>query len=466
MKSRVNIDEREISLRELWWYTLSKWKALIIGFVIGAMLLGGFRYYSDYKDYKQTDAKLGKTSEEILEKFTDKEKQQIQLAADFYKKYAEEYDSIDFNYVMTLDSDSVDRVLLQYMVDINYIIDYNGTTIENYTNDVIKMYASAVRTQEFRTAVMNLGIDNLEEKDIDYLVSASSTGNVLEFNIFGHGADCSQIAEVVKNTIENSFGAITDGIGEHEIALLNENGTQVYATSIKNAQTNKRNDLKTVLDTCNSIVNKMSEKQKSAYNTLKYQIDFERMDEKISKPSFNVKMAIIGGCVGLFLVVGIVGLMFICSKKLRSINDIERVYNVCLLGKLWEKASDKSNTIFNKKRHQIINNKNIDEQIVYVVNTVVSICKKEALESLYIAYDASINDKIAEIMNKQLKEAGIQIETGGHVTDSTDALKTVAESKNIIFVEKLDYSEKAVITEEIQTCDNMNINIVGMVITI
>ena len=46
MKSRINRDEREISISELWWYVISKWKWLVIGMVVGALLMGAFGAYS------------------------------------------------------------------------------------------------------------------------------------------------------------------------------------------------------------------------------------------------------------------------------------------------------------------------------------------------------------------------------------------------------------------------------------
>lgn len=470
MKSRINNDEREISLIELWWYTLSKWKALIIGFGIGALLLSGLGYYKSYSDAsnsaKRHEAMINKTADEILGGFTDKERRQIEIAADLYDRYIEEYNNIDLNYVMTLDADKVDKALLQYMVDINYIIDYNGKTIENYTNDILKMYVSSVRTQEFKEEVMKLGIDNLEEKDIDFLINASYNGNILEFSIFGHGDDCVKIAEIIKNNIDNSFVYISQGIGEHEIELLNENNTQVYSATIKSSQTTKRSDLKVMKENSDAIVEKMSAKQIAAYNTLKYKIDSGSTDKKFETPTYDIKTALIGGFIGLIIVLAFIIVTFMFGRKLHSINDVEQVYNVCLLGKIIQKNSTKIKKVIDKRRVQINCKQNTDEQIDYVVNTIVSKCKNEALEELYIAYDKSVNIETVDAMNKQIKALGMQVKSGVHVTEKTEALQNATKCKNIVFVEKLDSSERDIIAEEVQICDRLNINIIGLVITV
>lgn len=475
MKSRINRDEREISIRELWWYTLSKWKCLIAGFVVGALLLGGLQYFSEYKDEKQQVETDNKTVEELMADFTDKGKQQIQLAVDLYERYIEEYNNIDFNYVMTMDADRVNRALLQYRVDTDYIIDYNGITTENYTNDVLKMYASAVKTQEFRNNIMNLGLDNLKEEDLDYLVTVSYTGKILEFNIFGHDGDITKIAEVVKNTVDNSYEAITSGVGEHKIVFLNEDKSQVYSATIKGAQSTKRNNLKELQSSCDSVVNKMAEEQKSVYEILKNQIDYEYSSSEDSGEMVAnernwgtsvTKMVFIGGFVGVVLVLMILIFNYILSKKFRSINDVEQVYNVNLLGRIFEADSKKLEHYFERKRAQIVYNLKTEEQIAYVVDVIVQKCHNESVESLYIAYDAAINASTADQINKQLKENGINVQSGSSVIQSTEALNNAAKNKNIILVDRLDRSERALITEEIQVCDKLNINIVGMIVTI
>ena len=52
MKSRINRDEREISISELWWYVISKWKWLVVGMVVGALLMGAYSVYKKNEDAK------------------------------------------------------------------------------------------------------------------------------------------------------------------------------------------------------------------------------------------------------------------------------------------------------------------------------------------------------------------------------------------------------------------------------
>ena len=70
MKSRINRDEREISISELWWYVISKWKWLVIGMVVGALLMGAFSVYKSKS--------VGNTTKEYtMDSLTQEEQEEV-----------------------------------------------------------------------------------------------------------------------------------------------------------------------------------------------------------------------------------------------------------------------------------------------------------------------------------------------------------------------------------------------------
>ena len=104
MKSRINREAREISISELWWYVISKWKWLVIGMVVGAILLGAYGVYSAYRANESAKANVPK--EYTMEDLTPEEQAEVKELISDYERYQEEANKLENNYLMNLKCDN------------------------------------------------------------------------------------------------------------------------------------------------------------------------------------------------------------------------------------------------------------------------------------------------------------------------------------------------------------------------
>ena len=457
MIDRVN-DEREISIGEMFWYILSKWKFICVGIIAGAIILFGYQFIR------------AKDSNEINE--VETQDKQIELAAVAYERYAEEYSKLDYSYIMTLDATKVDRVLIQYRVDTDYVIDYNGITGLDYTNDIFKVYDTALRTQEFKNKVIELGIDNLDEQDIDELLFVSYSNGIMEISVYGDNINCKKIADVVKAEIASSYENVSSNIGEHEISLIQEYKTKVYAQSLVNAQISKRNVVYSKKDLYDTMVAKMSEEQKTVLDKYVREIDAEYFNavvadaEETTKDNVLVKMVVIGALLGALFCVAICVCNFAYGNKMHSINEIEQGLNICLLGKAVDKSYGAIDSFFANKRINCVSKVTIDEQLQFFITTTIAKCSKESIERICILDDANINQETIEKISTEMNKSGISVEICDNISRNSKSLDKAIEFKNVVFIGRLDTTKKSVMDEQISICNKVDVNIVGMLIVV
>lgn len=469
MKQRITREEREISIQELWWYTIRKWKWLIAGLIIGALLLGAYSYYSNYKS--SLSSAHDKSQEEILKGFSDTEQQKILAAVNLYEKYTATADDIDTDYVMMLDAGSVYKISLQYMVDTDYIINLNGDIESDYTTDILEVYNSGVRGQEVRQAVLNLGIEGLQEKDLEYLVISTYVGRVLEVDVYGEPDDCVRLTEVIKEYLESSHAKVSKTVGEHKLSLISENGVETYGEKIKNAQTSRRNDLTTINTALTTATKNFTEEQTATYNALISKADSQNTETNTeAKVTINKKYVVLGGFVGFILVAFIAIMCFMFGRKFNSTTMAEQVFNVDLIGKLLtDSGKNKLDCYFDKKLIKIKKRISTDKQIEYITETIAKCCAKSDKSSLYLCSSRELGPAKTELINKLLaglNKAGISTEYGISISDDVDVLKKAVDIKNIVFIESLNMSENKDIINEINTSDRLEINILGMIAVI
>ena len=136
MKSRINRDEREISISELWWYVISKWKWIVIGMAVGAILFGAYGAYSAYKANEAARANVPK--EYTMEDLTPEEQEEVEELVEDYEHYKAEEEKLEKNYLMNIDYNNVTQNLVTYYIDTDYSYNYLEVK-ENYAETLVAL---------------------------------------------------------------------------------------------------------------------------------------------------------------------------------------------------------------------------------------------------------------------------------------------------------------------------------------
>lgn len=455
MKRRISNEDREISLVEMFWYILGKWKWLITGIIIGALVLGGLGVYKDYDANRNNTVQ---SADDILKGFSESRRELIKSTVELNNTYKEMNESINTNYLMKLNSNNLVKATLQYYVDTEYKVNLTEDIENDYTAELIEMYVLIVDGNEVCKDVMELGINNLELNDIDYLVATSVNEGIFKVAVCANEDDCEKITGVIKSHIEQNYKTASESIGEHKISLVSESYIHTYSDYIRNAQTTRRNLLKAYSDNLASAKKNFTPAELDAYNRI---VSEQNTTVNEFKFSINVKYLILGVLGGAFAVMFIAVMAYMFGSRIRSLSEVGQIYRVELIGKVALKQN-----IFSMKRNKISAGKEIDKQVEYIVKTIGASCRLKDIQSVMLCTSIKPDTKVTDLIIKGLKELKIKAEYGEAIATDAATLDKAIANGNCIFIEQIDKSERKSIEEEIEICDRLNINILGMIVII
>ncbi len=458
MKSRINRDEREISVSELCWYIISKWKVLVIGMVVGALLLGA---YGAYKAFNDDGAST------TMENLTPEEQEEVQALIEDYEFYESEVERIDNNYLMNLDYNYVYRCLLTYYIDTDYSYNYMEVQ-ENYATELVSMYKTYVLSEEVRNKIMELNIEGLESIDLSYILNTSNEGNIIKIAVYASKDECVEIAGVLCEAIEEYYDVATEYVGTHKLIQISYDTIEVYNENIKNRQSMLTSYTKGLLDKITATKTTMSKSQVSAFEKAIADID-ETSDSTSSSDTVtetitslvNKKYIVMGAFCGIVVAAVIIIVLFMAGKKIKSVSELDQVYGVEVLGKVLKDNTSCKYAM--KKINKISTNEAEAIQKKYVTETILNKCNQNGItEVAFCSTVSGLTEEFADTI-KVLKDAGISSKCATNINNDSEALNAAVASKNVIIIEKLNVTTKNNISAEVETCDKLDINIVGMV---
>lgn len=458
MKSRINRDEREISISELWWYVISKWKWLVIGMVVGALLMGAF---GAYKAYSANNAENSK--EIAMEDLTEEEQEEVKALIEDYEFYKAEEERLENNYLMNLDYNNVSYYLVTYYVDTDYSYNYMDVQ-ENYAATLISMYKTFLYSDEVCEEIMKLNIDGVEESDLTYLFNTSSESNIVKIGVYADEEWSEIIMDTIIGVFEDYHSVAEELVGEHKLIKISEDNRIIYYEHTKNGQNFKKDivdKLKTEIETAKT--------EFTQQQLLLYEKEISGKTEVKNETSnlnnyFNKKYIVLGAVGGILAGAVIAVVVYLTGKKIKSINDIKQVYGVEILGKIMRDcvAGDKAV----KKINKIKGSMSEKEQQEYVAEMIANKCKCENINDIVICSTVdAVDGKLVELI-KILKELGVKCEITNNIGYDNKALNAAVVCKNIILSEQLNVTNRDDLENEIEICDKLSLNILGMIVII
>lgn len=460
MKSRINRDEREISISELWWYVISKWKWLVIGMVVGALLLGA---YGAYKAYSANNVETPK--EITMEDLTTEEQAEVKALIEDYEFYLSEQERLEKNYLMNLDYNYVNYCSVSYYIDTDYTYNYLEAQ-ENYANTLVAMYKAYIQSDEVNDRVLGLGIEGLDASDFPYIRNVSSEGGLVKFGFLTEETDSKKIVDEVCAAVEAYQSVASELVGEHKLVQTSYDVSILYSEGVRNGQALRTAYLQQIFNELELDKINLSTNQLYVYET---EIGInttasETQSVNTGKSIINVKYIVIGMVAGFAIAAIIVLFIYIAGNKLRSINELNQVYGVELLGRII--SCEKHNTFSNRKINKINKATTLEMQLQYITDTLVNICKKDDIKTIAIGSTLqNVEEKMQEIV-KKLMNSNIKCIYVGNVNNDVQAMNLAVESKNVVFVEQINATLKCDLENEIEMCDKLSINILGIITVI
>lgn len=456
MKSRNNREERDISISELWWYVISKWKWYAIGMIIGAILFAAFGAY------KATSSNgVGGNIDITMEDLTEAEQKKVQTLIEkttFYKDKKLEYDN---SYLMGLNCNTVYRCMITYYVDTDYSYNYLDVK-DDYATELVSMYKTYIASDEIRAIIVDLDIDGLSETDLNYMLSASNEGDIFKIAICATAEDCEKIATAISVAVEAYFKEASETIGEHTLTCIGSDIVELYNENIKNGQSLKTTYINSLADELSVAKKSLSDREKAVYEA---EMSGKTAGVNQSKGDLiNKKYIVLGVIGGAVFGVAVAIINFIMGGKLKTVSEISQISGIEILGKVIKDSTGQKAIAC--KLNKIKGTNNESEQKKYVAQTILNICKQnDYAEVVFCSSVDGLSNEMDDIA-KILKDSDIICVQAGDVNVDSNALDVITQSKNVVFVEKINQSLKEDVLTALDKCETLSANVLGMVIIV
>ncbi len=469
-KQKLEID---IELKDLFWEVLRKWRIVVCSMLIGGILLGALSYVDSYRAANAQPTVLlpAKTAEEVMEELNIDELEKVLSAVQLKAQIDAKSQYISESLLMQINPFAKNSISLEYIVD----------------------GADALRAIESYTNWIEQGgfLENANQEDAVYvneLVTATSdeAAGMISVQITHVDAvSCEQLAEMVK-----------EAWNEYTIQLINNEVLHTCRLVSDLQSVNVDDDLHTYQDTylkacvedqenLKKMKSDMSGDQVKVYLHLERDV-FDRGETEeetaentstetqstvSAKASVSMSKIVIGMVLGAVLAVVYIFLRYLLCGTLRVPEEVEKLYDVSLLGTVSETGKKKAafasvDSWIWKMEHCKDKKRSMEEEIELAAASASIQCQKYDFNQVYISGSSisKVEKETIEGLKKALSRYNITAEVGADITENAESLLAAAKAGNILLVEKKREAAYKNILKCVQTCGTNHIHVLGTIV--
>lgn len=502
MNEEHSVKETEISLVDLMFFCLDKWRIILVVMLFCGLMAGGYKYRNALLENRVKQQELLALEEQKETKKNEKEKQENKKEQD--NETIESYRQIitecehslrrQENYlkqsvIMRLDPYCISTGTLNYYM-----------TGENDTDILLSAYqlyiTEGMLAKELHAANPEISVEDLRylisftngtdvvyELGKDQVIHPMSTGDAM-FRIQIRMPD-SDLCDVYLKQTEKSMAEYTyrlrTEMAEHEMLLLSSAQAEItdlgirdyqnalqstHITAVKNVETLK-NELAALLSADSEDMTKENELEEEITEDGAEDIVLEDPE------SFGIKFAIMGAAAGTFISCFVCMICYIMNGKLQNTEDIKEIYKIPILGAVY--IQEKKGKFFGvidkwiyRARCGVYADISFDEQIKMVLLNVRAaidnIASKEKAKRIMLA--GTIPEKeTAGLCGKLFSEMQeISFSAYQQMPFQSLTLQELKDYDAILFLEKRGISPSKLIMQERKLALTGNITILGAII--
>lgn len=427
------MDTREINIVDLFYYVMSKWRMLIVGALVGAILLGAFGASRAIKN-KPSEEEL-KTAQQEYEdamKAYETNKEKLQMRIDNLENNLEQQQYIQERSIMLeMDPYNIYEAIISYYVDTNYeIVPELYYQDPNYT---------AVITNSYNAAIQRLDLDQLfaTEARPEVMTANPVSGNgeqLLSVSVdAGNGTltitaradsqeNLDRLTDAIQETIEDTKTVLYRTIGEHTLSVLDSTTSQTVDFDYASMQQSFNDN---IYDLMQSLANSNDELTELEEPTAPSETPSNVKAEAI-------KYAVIGLFVGIFVVAFLFAFAVILKNRMISVDEIKEGYQIPVLGTLaGKKKQSRLDAFFAGKLG--LEARDEEDSIAYIKSSKELYLK----ENQVLLVSASAADELNDLAQK-LKDADTATEyrIAGDLMRTASAVDSLHGATSVICVEK------------------------------
>ena len=364
-------EEKEIDLIDLLIEIMLHWRGLIVAFLIGWILLGGYSFMQSYRAHNAAQAKADAVAKEAAavdaEMLTDAEKlERLNEQADILVKDISDtslanietalsyYDQIEVlqDYLDTSVLMKADPYNLPYG-NITFHITSENEAAENIRVIYEGIFSSA---DLFNYVMEKCGYGS----EISELISLSSdeTNNDLSHSSVRVNCkaatveDCQKLVDAIIEYVKGKSADLQKTIGYHTISVADSAVSTAYNSSLAQTKEDKEAAIISKNLALAKLMDSFNDNEKEYYkNRMESGIISGRIKDTLEKKekaevtvpgvSVSKKKILIGLILGVFVYAGIICVAYIFSQKIKDSDDFTVTFGTAQLGKLYGKREFK-----------------------------------------------------------------------------------------------------------------------------
>ena len=427
--------EKEIDLRDLFFHLCYRWRSLIVAALVGAVLLGGFQYYSIYRIH--SEGKQTKEEKQYvidLQNYQDSVKNAKNSIRTYNKLMKEKNDYLDESVYMSLDSQNEWMAYKRYYIKLDQaVLDALPESVQEDPADyVAAVYVSTLKSGLNATEIEEL-LGTGRKEYIDELVNISADNATNTITVLVIGAD--------EETVRKQLDYFINRLMEVSMPLAQQVGAHTLATVNEDCLTRMDNNLSAKQDEINQQLVDWQEalkEQREALNALE--------DKKEPKaPGMHLmRYSVTGIMLGVILLAGIYLVKYVLSDRLRAGRELTARFGLPVYGEFTKSRARRPGKGLDKLFEKWEFNHSITDP--EVVNSGICALLAEQFGGKKVLLTGTVAETrlsaLADGLRRKLDGTCEIVSKGGLPVD-TDAIAEVKDADAVILVEEKRTSRMA-----------------------
>lgn len=467
-------EDIEIDLMDLFRRLCRKWKQIMVCALVSAVILGGYGYLKG-KAASFTDPL--DSSEEIG--LTEGEKQAVEEAVLLNHEISGLEMYLNNSVLMQLDPYHKSRFVMLYRIDNAKRQELQAIT-ESYLNFAANGGAA--------DALRKTGSWKMDKSCLSELISAyqktysfpyqtvldeTAGSSILTESFFyveitGKDAKTAKkMALDIQDVLKEYSKEVKENAGSHRLVLTSSAESMTADSGLLSQQHDKKVLLSSNRTGLRAMTDGFSEQQMAAYEEAAMmdheQKELPESDEDLTDDGlpdenyrWNIKYIFLGLAGGIFAYCGIFACWYIFSDKLKSMDELKRLYVFPFYGGILLKSKDAEG----------IEQDTGGSGKIQVLNRIRLVCKKKKLSKLCVASASVYSEKEIECLKsiaQELEQWNIEMMVMENTITNTAVWDCIEETGNVLMVCRIGKTTHQMIDDEMSFYVETGIDVIGAI---
>lgn len=484
-------DENEISIFDLLYYILRRWRSILIFAVLFCTLLGGFKLVKGISTLGSADSKEEqKNYESQLKGYTISKEQLENQIKMLTQSIQDKEDYYDHSVLMKIDPKQAYKGTVTFVVtDAGEVraAEENrdlSLTIDRKVNSVLGSYVALIQNGTILQDVQNGLSSKLDQKNLAELIytQVDYQSKLLHITVVGNDKQQVQsISDAIVLGLQNASVQMNASVAAHRLELLSSyvgNGvdTSIPIGMIPEAGANTSDA------SCQTSIEELQKNYTSSITDMQNQLlDCNNQLSELEKPeppvgashgsvlNEGIKYGIFGFVAGAFVLAFVYALQYLLCGKLMDSDELNDRYGILLLGDYYAPLHAHTNRIdrWIDRMSGITEDKRSAES-VYALSAanIIAQVGAEKNSKLLLLGNAQSGDfnAAATALSEKLCSSGIDVIVAGNINESASAIEKLQQAEQVVLIEQRGASRQQDIQKELLTLRKLEKKIIGAIV--